>query len=226
MPSVDAVLFDLDDTLCEYRRSGAELLALAFEDVSVEPFFDVRDYHARYDEFLGGAETVRDLRAACFAALARERGRDPELGRAVADAYAAERDHRNVRPLAGAHDAVEGLARGHRLGIVTNGSPDMQRRKLAALDFADAFESVVHAGHDAPAKPDPAPFHHALADLDASPGRAVHVGNSLTTDVPGARAAGLRAAWLADGDDIDADFDPRPDYRLDSLRDLLEPPWR
>jgi len=102
----------------------------------------------------------------------------------------------------------------------------MQRRKLAELDFAHAFETVVHAGHDAPAKPDPAPFHRALTDLDASPERAVHVGNSLDTDVPGARAAGVRVAWLANGDDVGADFDPRPDYRLDSLRDLLEPPWR
>ena len=27
----DAVLFDVDDTLCRYRRTGDELLAVAFE---------------------------------------------------------------------------------------------------------------------------------------------------------------------------------------------------
>ncbi|PSQ56909.1 haloacid dehalogenase, partial [Halobacteriales archaeon SW_7_71_33] len=32
---VETVLFDLDDTLCTYRRSGAELLSLAFDRVGV-----------------------------------------------------------------------------------------------------------------------------------------------------------------------------------------------
>lgn len=34
----DAVLFDLDDTLCRYRRSGSELLAAAFERTGRDPF--------------------------------------------------------------------------------------------------------------------------------------------------------------------------------------------
>lgn len=224
MPSLDAVLFDLDNTLCEYRRPGGDVLALAFEAAGVERFFDIGEYYARFDEFTDDAETIREVRETCFETLAGERGRDPAEGRAVAAAYAAERDHSDVRALPGAGDVVRELAGKHRLGIVTNGGPDMQRRKLSELPFAGAFETVVHAGHEAPAKPDPAPFELALADLDAPPGRAVHVGDSLSTDVPGALAAGLQAAWLANG--VDHTPDPRPDYRLDSLSDLLERPWR
>jgi len=221
MTAVDAVLFDLDDTLCEYRRSGAELLDLAFDDVGVDPFFGVDEYHARYDEFLPKTDAMVELRRECFAALAADRGRDPDLGRAVADAFAAERDHGNVRALPGAAEAVERLAADHRLAVLTNGAPGMQSAKLAALPFRDAFEAVVHAGYDAPRKPEPDPYHHALNLLDATPERAVHVGNSLTTDVPGAHAAGVRSAWLSDG----SEPDPEPHYRLESLRDLTAPPW-
>lgn len=220
-PPVEAVLFDVDDTLCRYRRSGVELLAMAFDAVGVEPFFTAETYHDRYGEFVAGTETMAELRRACFAAIAREEGRDPSLGHAVADAYAAERDHGAVDPLPGALEAVECLAADHALGVVTNGAPEMQRQKLAAVGLDDAFDAVVHAGYDAPAKPDPEPFVRALAALDVPAASAVHVGNSLSTDVTGAHGAGVRSAWLDQG----GDPDPVPHYTLRSMADLAASPW-
>jgi putative hydrolase of the HAD superfamily len=221
---VDAVLFDVDDTLCRYRRSGAELLAVAFDRVGVDPFFDVGDYHERYPEFLAAAEDVASLREACFAALAAERGRDPAVGRRVAASFAAERDHRAVEPLPGALGAVDRLAADHRVGVVTNGGPSMQRDKLDGLGLGDAFETVVFAGYDTAPKPDPEPFRRALDALSVEPGRAVHVGNSPGSDVAGARAAGLRPAWLADA--AASGSDPPATYTLRSMADLHAPPWR
>jgi putative hydrolase of the HAD superfamily len=225
---VDAVLFDVDDTLCRYRRPGSELLAVAFDRVGVEPFFGVEEYYERYPEFAAAADDVATLREECFATLAAERGRDPAVGRRVAEVYAAERDHRNVRPLPGACGVVERLATDHRVGVVTNGSPSMQREKLEGLGLDGAFETVVFAGHDTAPKPDPEPFRRALRALSVDPGRAVHVGNSLEADVAGARAAGVRAAWLADADASPAGStpDPEPTYTLASPADLHDPPWR
>lgn len=224
MTAVDAVLFDVDDTLCEYRRGADELLAAAFDEVGVEPYFDVAEYYAAYERYVDDSTDMVDLRERCFAALSRERGREPEVGVAVAEAYAGERDHGNVRPLPGAVEAVRGVAADHRVGVVTNGAPGMQRRKLSAIGLDGAFETAVFAGYDVPAKPDPEPFERALSDLGVAPDRTVHVGNSLSSDVPGARAAGVRAAWLA-RDGVDADPEPAPDYRLDSMRELTKPPW-
>ncbi|WP_248905030.1 HAD family hydrolase [Halocatena marina] len=222
---VDTVLFDIDDTLCEYRRSGAELLALAFDREGIEPFFEVDEYYAQYDTFIETTDSVEVLRAECFAGIAEEHGRDPELGRAVASAYATERNHRNVRPLPGSREAVTSLSHDHRLGVVTNGPPDTQAKKLDEIGVADAFEVVIHAGYDAPAKPDPEPFHRALSALDATPDSTVHVGNSLASDVAGAQAAGLKAVWLSNGTDLCVDSDCVPEYTLDSLSDLTEHPW-
>lgn len=222
--TVDAVLFDLDDTLCAYRRSGAELLSVAFERAGVEPFFTVEEYHARYDERLGTVEDepMAAFRERCFLDIAEAKGEHPEHARAVARAYADERDQSAVECLAGAREVVAALAEDHHLGLVTNGAPDMQREKLAATGLADAFDVEVFAGFDAPPKPDPEPFERALGALGVDAGRAVHVGNSLTTDVPGARAAGVGAAWLRSGT---VDPDPEPDYVLDGLDDLVEHPW-
>lgn len=225
MPStpVDTVLFDLDDTLCTYARPAADHLDEAFEAVGVDPFFTAEGYLDRYKEFTDEASTVEELRSTAFETFAAEAGHDPAVGRRVADAFCEARDHRNVDPLPGLEAALDALA-DHRVGVVTNGPPGMQNQKLAALGLDDAFEVVVHAGWEGmPAKPEPDPFHHALDHLGSAPERTVHVGDSLASDVAGAREAGLQAAWLRQHDD---DPDPTPDYTLDSLHDLAAHPWR
>ncbi|MEF8830623.1 MAG: HAD family hydrolase [Halobacteriales archaeon] len=220
---VDAVLFDLDETLCAYRRDGATVLSAAFVDAGVEPFFDVDDYYRRYGEYVADTDSVEQLRERCFADLAEERGLDPAAGRAVARAYADERDQTNVEAMPGAHDVVETLARDHRIGLVTNGAPGMQQTKLAALGLDGGFETVVYAGYDAASKPDPEPFDLALSDLDVERERAVHVGNSPESDVAGAHAAGLRSVWLRE----DGRSPERPpDWTVESLTELLDPPWQ
>lgn len=222
---IDAVLFDLDGTLCAYRRPGDDILATAFERAGVEPLFSIGDYLADFDEHAPRGEPIDAQREACFVALAEAAGGDPDVGRSVARAYADQRDHSEVDPLPGAIETVDAVSADHRVGLVTNGPPGMQSTKLDALGLADAFETVVHGGHDAPPKPAPEPFHCALEALSVEPARALHVGNSLPADVAGAKAAGLRAAWLPDG----AETDPGrhdPDYVLDSLADLAERPWR
>jgi len=221
---VEAVLFDLDDTLCTYDRTADEVLAVAFETVGVEPFFDGAEYMTRFAEFVDAGPEVEPIREACFSAFAAEAGLDSDVGRAVADVYAAERDQTAVSALPGARDALDALEDRYTLGMVTNGSPDTQSPKLRSLGLTDRFETVVHGGVDAPYKPDPEPFHRALADLRIDPGRAVHVGNSLESDVAGAHAAGLRSVWYADGQD-GVDPDPEPHHAVTSLREVAEEPW-
>jgi putative hydrolase of the HAD superfamily len=212
---LDAVLFDVDDTLCRYRRSGAEILEAAFERTGHEPFITLEEYHDRYAEFVDDSDSMVDLRERCFAAIADDRGRDPDAGRVIADAYAAERDHANVEPLPGVDEALEAVdGVGLPVGVVTNGSPGMQSQKLEALGLDDAFDVVVHAGYEAPAKPHPEPFETALSALSASPERTLHVGNSLGSDIAGAHAAGVGSVWVPDSDEP---ADPEPDYTLSTL---------
>ncbi|AWB27932.1 HAD family hydrolase [Halococcoides cellulosivorans] len=221
MSGVEAVLLDLDDTICEYRRSADTILAIAFDRVGVEPFFDGRAYYETFVEHTDAGETVEKIRRAAFASLARADDHDPATGRAIADAFAAERDYGNVRFLPGAEDAIESLAQQYALGLVTNGGPEMQTQKLASLGIDDRFETTVFAGTDAAPKPAAEPFDRALDALGVPAERAVHVGNSLVSDVPGAQAAGLDAVWLSDG----SDHGGRPDYVLDSMAALVDPPW-
>jgi putative hydrolase of the HAD superfamily len=217
MAELGAVLFDLDDTLCRYRETAGDILPRCFERAGVEPFFTAADYYERFEAYLDAAESIPELRRQCFADIARERGVDPELGYEVARAYTDERDYSDVERLPEARAAVSAAAEHGTVGLVTNGPPETQRQKLDAVGLADIFETVVFAGYDTAAKPDPEPFERALSDLGVAPDVTLHVGNSLSSDVAGAQAAGLDAAWLDDGT---PDPDPTPDYVLDSLSDL------
>ncbi|WP_435183419.1 HAD family hydrolase [Halobellus sp. EA9] len=223
---VAAVLFDLDDTLVRYRRSPETLLRESFDAVGVDPVFPVKAYYDRFDEFAERTDSMRELREECFAALCAERDRDPDLGREVASAYADARDHRDVAFLPGARDVLDAFAAEYRLGIVTNGARDAQAQKIDAVGLDSAVDVVVFAGHDAPPKPAPEPFHRALDALEVGPEAAVHVGNSLDSDVAGAAAAGIRSVWLAGGDAADgAASAERTDHVVESLAELSRRPW-
>jgi HAD superfamily hydrolase (TIGR01509 family) len=215
---VDAVCFDLDDTLVTYERSVGDVLAAAFDRADVDQCFSAADYRDAFDDYAEQTDTVAELRRACFADLAAAGGRDPASGVAVANAYEAERDQTRVRTLPGAGDLLDAVDR--PTALVTNGAPEMQRRKLAGAGLDDAFDAVVFAGYDAPAKPDPEPFRRALDALDCRPGRAVHVGNSVSSDVAGAHAAGVQSVWVHG--DPDRTPEPTPDHTFPDLHAVRE----
>jgi putative hydrolase of the HAD superfamily len=230
---VDAICFDLDDTLCTYERTVEDVLALSFERTGIEPFFDGVTYRAYFDRFLEECDDADELRSHCFAEIATDRGRDPELGREVAATYAEARDQTRVEPKPGAIETVRTLAEEYPLALITNGDRSMQAGKLEGIGLTDAFDVTVFAGDEVSAKPEAEPFERAILALDVDPERAVHVGNSLDSDVAGAHGYGLRTIWtpathdlpegVSDAASVHAehpDVDPTPDHVLPGVQSL------
>jgi putative hydrolase of the HAD superfamily len=87
-------------------------------------------------------------------------------------------------------------ANGVKTAVVTNGASDTQREKLRVLGLIDRFDALIVSADTAVAKPDPAIFERALSEVGVSASAAVHVGDSLRSDVGGARSAGVGAIWL------------------------------
>ena len=222
-PDIETILFDLDGTLVDYERPPEVLLEHAFRRADVAPFFEIGDYLDRFHDHTGPDVSIDEIRARCFESIAESENRDPECARAVAAVYGDERNHSKVAPLPGAHDLLDALEGDHRLGLVTNGPPEMQTTKLEAAGLTDYFETVVFAGHDTAAKPEVEPFEVALDALDSTPERALHVGNSLSSDVAGAHAAGVGSVWMPMTNGVEPD--PEPHYAVESLGDLEVRPW-
>lgn len=217
MTRIEAVTFDLDDTLVRYERPPGEVLQAAFERCDLDPLFPVEAYYDRYREFAAKTDSMTELRSECFATLARERGHDPALAREVATAFDQERDQSSVELLSGAAEVLDTLGERYRLAIVTNGARDAQRAKIEAVDLERWVETVVIAGQNPPPKPDPAPFEMAMDALGVRPETTVHVGDSPDSDVTGANALGMASVLFADGK---GPGEPEPTYRIDSLAAL------
>ncbi|HEX8033743.1 MAG TPA: HAD family hydrolase [Ktedonobacterales bacterium] len=92
--------------------------------------------------------------------------------------------------------ALEQLTRTHRLALVTNGAPDLQREKIVASGLAGYFEAIVVSGELGIGKPEPRIFTHALELVGARPEAALMVGDSLWRDVMGAQRVGMRGIWI------------------------------
>lgn len=216
MTTFDAVLFDLDGTLCRRTQDTERLYRRAFERVGAEPFGDPESLWAVLDGPPDHDDRAGDLGAG-FARLAAQHGRsgvDPlALGAAIADLV----DDSQVAMRSGAPAALTSAEAVGSVGLVTNGPERRQRVKLDALGITDRFDTRVYAFDLPRRKPHAAPFERALATLDTAPERALYVGNSLEYDVAGAQNAGLPVAWLGDGENPDP-YDP--EHVLNSPADV------
>jgi putative hydrolase of the HAD superfamily len=88
-------------------------------------------------------------------------------------------------------------ARGLATLVVSNFDARV-RGILAALDLAPLIDRVTISSEAGAAKPDPAIFQRALADLGVAPGDVLHVGDTVREDLRGARAAGLQVVLVGD----------------------------
>ena len=116
------------------------------------------------------------------------------------------------------------VATGEQIGVVSNASGQVEAalRRAGVCQVGEGAGAQVRCVIDSHvvgvAKPDPAIFDHALVHLDdVERHRIAYVGDSVTMDVAGARAAGLHPILLDpydDHPDLDAD-------RIRTLTDLL-----
>jgi len=235
--SLQAVIFDLGDTLVEARegitpeetltRTAPSALRLLPPDqaASLAPGavgVAVRQAYVALEE------------AACQGDLSPVPGElivqqaMATLGIAVSSAtaramlaafYLPERDTNRLLP--GAAEAVRALAAlGLRLGVISN---RMHGGTLLVDDLhafgLDGLFSVLVASCDAgQMKPHPAIFALALRQLGVSAAEAVMVGDDLRADVGGALAVGMRAIWVRRPPERTDD----PPAGVPSIRDLSE----
>lgn len=240
MPSVAAVCFDLDGTLCDSELSDREFNDEVFERAGIDPIFAPRELRA-VDP--GDIERERRLRSSArdstgdvtefytnlYRATVRSIDADiepespvlEELGEIAGDLY----DPTAVTFREGAEETLRYAREHYPVALITNGKRETQTTKLEELGIEYAFDTTVicdpNRGIDG--KPAPEPFETALADLATSAEDTLHVGDSHREDVLGAHNAGLQTVWAPVNrphEELPSEPDPTPTYQVESLGDL------
>jgi len=145
---------------------------------------------------------------------------DQQLGKELGEMFPAER---RKRPLV--YDetfaVLDQLKDKYKLLLLTNGSPDLQREKLAGVpELAPYFDHIIISGEFGRGKPDVTIFEHALGKLGLQAEDCVMVGDKLTTDILGANKAGITSVWI-NRHGVDRTDDIIPTHTITSLQELF-----
>jgi len=186
-PPVRLVVFDLDGTLVDSARDVADSANALIADLGGQPL-SVEAVTAMVGD---GAATLvrRTLRAAGIRRLPPD----------ALDRFLAVYDDRllvHTVVYDGMMRALERIARGARLAVLTNKPARATTRVLDGLGLAPWFGDAVVAGDGPwPRKPDPAGLLHLVDAAGATPAATLMVGDS-DNDLETARRAGTRVCLV------------------------------
>lgn len=224
MENIRTITLDLDDTLWDIapviRRAETRL-----RDWLAERYPRIVDMHQPEDivelrarvvaEFEEQSHDLTFIRQQVLARMGVAAGYGDDF---VDEAFAVFDTERNtVELFPDVRPALESLASRYTLVAVTNGNA-----KLEQIGIGHLFDAVVSARTAGAAKPARPIFDAAVNAGGAAAHETLHVGDHPEFDVHGARAAGLRTAWLnRNGHRWPEEFEP-PEQTITNLRELDE----
>lgn len=222
MAELEAVLFDLDDTLYperQYVYSGFSAVA-----------------HWVHSQLNMSAESCVQQLTALFDGGERRHTFDvwlainhPESVSLVSALVSVYRNHTPVISLfPDVLPILHELRRRFRLGILTDGIREVQERKISVLALEDLFDVIILSdslGREA-WKPSPRGYEAALEALGVEPKAAAYVGDNPAKDFLGARRAGLWSVRIRRDNGLHTRvMPPSPDHAPDAtitcLGDLM-----
>lgn len=237
---IEAVLFDLDDTLLDWSARQADLGSISRPHVGRlhhylaglgHPLPDEETFCRMYQTAVTNAWTeakktwagvsVTHILQTCFTELA--------LDPSQIDLNAALRAY-DWQPVPGVclyGDTIPVLEalrrRPYKLGLITNSMMPMWMRdiELQAYGILEYFTVRLTSGDVGYMKPHPQIYQQALELLHVAPSAALFVGDRPANDITGALAAGLTSVLMAPPH-LRYDLNGvTPDFTINSLSELL-----
>lgn len=216
---IKAVLFDLDDTLyleSEFFRSGFAAVAVKLASLGVGPATMISRLLESI-HFTEGRDRVLNKAAS---RLSFPEDWVPEL----VDIF---RSHWPAITLAPEVETVLNRLRcKYKLGLVTDGFSEVQRRKIQALGLAAHLDSIVVADDLGRThwKPSKVPFLDCCERLGSTPDDTVFVGDNPARDIRGAHNSGMLAIRIRTRGSYLYDLTPAnedvADFEITNLNEL------
>lgn len=202
MAALDAVLFDIDDTLfstTEFARSARNNavramieagLGLSESVVRAELDEVIAEFSSNYDRHFD--KLLQRLRPSAL------RDINPALIVAAGVAGYHDTKFRELKPFPDVIPLLDGLGRaGLRRGIVTHGWTSKQAEKIVRLGLLSHIDrnAVFISDQIGISKPNPKLYQTALSDLRLAPDRVMYVGDSPAHDITPPAKLGMVTVW-------------------------------
>lgn len=197
-----AVIFDIDDTLYNYRSANVHAMDALCRYVRRELNLEEGAFREDYNRVMDYQMRERGETAGCHSRAIRlqllleERGLPLRHAAAMNDLYwNALLDV--IAPSPGVTELIQALkGRGIRLGVGSDMTADWQLKKLERLGLLDLMDFVVTSEEAGVEKPDPGLFLLCADKAGCLPEECLFIGDNLKKDVLGAQNAGMEALWL------------------------------
>ncbi len=213
MPSLKAVIFDLDGTLVDSVRDLRDAVNNLMAEESLRQF-EVDEVKSMIGD--GAAKLVERAVLAAKGDLARL----PELVARFLKIYEANAS-RHTEAYPGVAETLTGLrSRGLSLAVVTNKPYAATIDILETLGLRGYFDAVIGGDTLPERKPHPAPIIAALKQLDVAPEAALMIGDNYH-DVQAAQAAGVRAFAVTYGYSHKPHAELGAERLMDNMSELL-----
>lgn len=216
---IDALVFDLDDTLyleSDFVASGYRAVARHVAGKYGCPLREV--FHTMMSVFVSqGREHVLPV------VLRRFLPDGVPLSELV-DVY---RGHTpRIRLFPGYADLLLRLRETYKLGLITDGLPEVQKRKVHSLGLEDRIDKIIYTWEYGieRQKPHPQSFTMMMDFLHTSPPSTLYVGDSQDKDCRGAHGVGMKCIQVPAPTRVGRKSEPqcadKADYVVDSLFQL------
>ena len=223
---ISTISFDGDMTLWDFRKVMRHSLKHTLAELqkqvpttrvlelTIDEMIEIREQFA--EEVKGKIWNLEEIRLRAFERTLEHVGcPDKEL---AAHLNAIYRKHRfeDIELYPDVIPTFDALAPHFKLGLLSNGNTYPERCGLEGY-----FTFVVFSQDVQVEKPDPRIFEITAQRAGCEFTQLLHVGDSLETDIAGARNAGVSSVWL-NREGVLNDTETRPDYEVASLTEIPE----
>jgi putative hydrolase of the HAD superfamily len=220
------LFFDLDHTLWDFRTNSRAVLRDLFNELDLgergvpdpDALIDVYEEinAGLWKRMENGTLDKHVMRVLRFRnTLLRFGVKDEPIAKVMGDEY-LERTPRMTGLFPGTLEFLHELRRSYGLHIITNGFELTQATKLKSSGLTGLFDHVITSEGAGAGKPDQRIFAKALKLAKADPAGSLMIGDSITADMDGARAAGMDQAHFHPHEE----GDPLATYRIRNIEEL------
>ena len=196
------IYFDLDDTLLDHKKAEQNGLKdihshfKEFNDISLDSL--ITTYHrinkGLWEEYGRGEIDRHILHRRRFEETFIELGINSSLYQEAGKMYMnCYRNHWDW--IDGAKEAFDKIRARYNVGLITNGFAETQWMKIKQFGFEEMVSQIVISEEVGVMKPHPKIFDYSTQLIGIDRSEILYVGDSLTSDVEGGKAAGWKVAW-------------------------------